>query len=517
MSPRKNYQPLLLLLLIALAACQSTENKEEQMGKKVLANATVYTTSAAGQKLAEQTDFPELVANVSLRLQPEETHQTITGIGGSFTEASAYLLNQLSQGNRDKIIQAYFSDEGARYSLTRTHINSCDFSLSNYAYVEDNDIELKTFSVAPDEDDIIPMIKDAIAASSDGFKIIASPWSAPPWMKTNNDWRGGSLKAEYQETWANYFAKYLAAYQAQGIEIWGITVENEPLGNASNWESMHFSAEEMTAFVGNHLGPTLAKDWPQIKILGFDQNRDEVKHWVDVMYQDSVAAQYFGGTAVHWYASTYEVFPEALQYAHAASPDKHLIQSEGCIDAEVPAWQNDEWYWSKEATDWGWDWASDETKYLHPKYVPVYRYARDLIGCLNNQVDGWVDWNMVLNRQGGPNWFENWCAAPVIVDEEADEVYFTPLYYTMAHFSKFIRPGGQRIGFELSDDSLQATAAKNPDGSIAVVLLNQETSPKSIELHLGEETKTFSIGGQSIQTVLIPGVEVDVEMSTETK
>ncbi|MEQ9168304.1 MAG: glycoside hydrolase family 30 protein, partial [Fulvivirga sp.] len=196
-------------------------------------------------------------------------------------------------------------------------------------------------------------------------------------------------------------------------------------------------------------------------------------------------------------------FPKELQYAHQKAPDKHLIQTEACVDAEVPKWQDDAWYWSKEATDWGWDWAPEKDKKYHPKYVPVYRYGRDIIGCLNNWVDGWIDWNMVLDKQGGPNWFKNWCIAPVIVDPEADEVYFTPLYYTMSHFSKYIRPGSKRIGFNNSNENLQVTAAKNPDGSIAVVILNEDKNPQSFSLSLGEETKQIVINGQAIQTVMI--------------
>ncbi len=169
----------------------------------------------------------------------------------------------------------------------------------------------------------------------------------------------------------------------------------------------------------------------------------------------------------------------------------------------MPKWQDDDWYWSKEATDWGWDWAPEDQKHLHPKYVPVYRYARDIIACLNHHVDGWVDWNMVLNRQGGPNWFENWCVAPVIVDETADEVYFTPLYYTMAQFSKFIRPGSQRIGLEVADEGLLATAVRNPDGTIAVALLNEGTTAKSFELRLDDQRTRISIGPQTVQTVVI--------------
>jgi glucosylceramidase len=442
---------------------------------------------------------------VDLFLRPEETFQQITGIGGSFTEASASLLNRLSPENREKIVQAYFGEEGARYSLTRTPMNSCDFSLGHYSYapVED-DIELLHFSVDEDMDDLIPMIREAMRISKDGFKIIASPWTAPPWMKSNKDWRGGKLLPEYYDTWALFFSKYLSAYRQEGIPIWGFTVENEPLGNDNNWESMHYTAEEMNTFVKNHLGPRLQSDGHEVKILGFDQNRDEeLLHWVDVMYGDEEAASFYDGTAVHWYASTYDYFPDALDYAYEKAPGKHLIQTEGCIDAEVPRWQDDAWYWSKEATDWGWDWAPEDRKHLHPKYVPVYRYARDIIGCLNHGVDGWIDWNMVLDRQGGPNWFKNWCVAPVIVDPEADEVYFTPLYYTMAQFSRFIRPGSYRIGFSLQDETLQATAVLNPDESIAVVVFNPGEEERSIHLHLGEKSTAFSIAPRAIQTLVI--------------
>jgi glucosylceramidase len=266
---------------------------------------------------------------------------------------------------------------------------------------------------------------------------------------------------------------------------------------------MHFSPEEMTAFVQNHLGPRLESDGHSAKILGYDQNREHLREWVDEMYKNEATSKYFDGTAIHWYASTFEVFPEALQYAHAKAPEKYLIQTEACVDAEVPKWKNDAWYWSKEATDWGWDWAPEDQKHLHPKYVPVYRYARDIIGCLNNWVDGWVDWNMVLNRQGGPNWFKNWCVAPVIVDPDQDEVYFTPLYHTMAHFSKFIRPGATRIGFENPDDEIMVTAARNPDGSVAIVVFNPTEQEKNLAIELDGQAAPLSISKQAIQTIVI--------------
>lgn len=483
------------VLILVLSSCQMKSDKLK---------IEVYETSKAGHQLEKRADFNGSGEAVNIHIIPENKFQTITGFGGSFTESSAYLLNQLSKENRELILNAYFGSEGAKYSLTRTHINSCDFSLKNYSYAPlKDDKELKSFSIEEDRDDIIPMIKEAMAISEEGFKIIASPWTAPPWMKDNDSYVGGKLLPEYYETWALFFSKYLDAYKNEGIDIWALTVENEPLGNGNNWESMHFSAEEMRDFVNHHMGPKLENDGHEVKILAYDQNRDELIEWAEIIYQNEASSKYFDGFAIHWYASTYDYFPETLQQTHQMAPEKYLIQTEACVDAEVPHWKDDQWYWSKEATDWGWDWASEETKHLHPKYVPVYRYARDIIGCLNNHVDGWVDWNMVLDRQGGPNWFKNWCVAPVIVDPDQDEVYFTPLYHTLAHFSRFIRPGAVRIGFENPDDSLMITAAQNPDGTIAVVVLNMNEEPKNINLKLGEKSANLQVSAQAIQTIIL--------------
>ncbi|MEN8858096.1 MAG: glycoside hydrolase family 30 protein [Flavobacteriaceae bacterium] len=469
-------------------------------------NIEVYETSASGNKLTRVSEFSSGASQSNIQLFPEKKYQTITGFGGSFTEASASLLNRLSNENRSKIIEAYFGETGAKYSLTRTHMNSCDFSLTNYSYSPvEGDKELKHFSIKEDKDDLIPMIKDAIAVSKDGFKIVSSPWTASPWMKDNKDWRGGKLLPEYYDTWALFFSKYRTAYKNEGIDIWGFTVENEPVGNDGNWESMHYTPEEMTNFVQHHLGPKLEKDGhDDVKILGFDQNRgEELEKWASVMYKDEASSKYYDGMAIHWYASTFDYFPESLQYTHNKAPNKYLIQTEACIDSEIPKWQDDAWYWKKEATDWGWDWAPEKDKHLHPKYSPVNRYARDIIGCLNNWVDGWIDWNMVLDTQGGPNWFKNWCVAPVIVDPEKDEVYFTPIYYTMSHFSKYIRPNAEVIDVQKTDKDLMVTAAKNIDGSIAVVIFNEGKEGKEFTLSLGELSKEISIKPQAIQTILI--------------
>lgn len=464
----------------------------------------IFETSASGNALTPIKTTKPATNSINISIHPQQSFQKITGFGGSFTQASAYLLNKLSAANRKKIIDAYFSEQGANYTLTRTHINSCDFSTHQYAYnTTDGDTALRQFDISEDEKYIIPMIKDAQKTSKEGFKIIASPWTAPPWMKDNNHWVGGKLLPKYYNTWALYFSKYFTAFKKHNINFWGITVENEPHGNGNNWESMIFSPKEMTDFVEFHLGPKLQKDgYGNIKILGYDQNRAGIQEWVDEMYRTPSSSKYYAGLAVHWYESTYDYFAEALQYAHNKNKSKHLINTEACIDSDVPAWKDDTWYWSKEATDWGWDWASEKEKHLHPKYVPVFRYATDIIGCLNNYVDGWIDWNMVLNKQGGPNWFKNWCAAPVLVDEDKDEVYFTPLYYTMAHFSKFIRPGATRIGFKNPDNDVMVTAAKNTNGTIAVVIFNPTEKQKNIALTLHNKTTHFVIAAKAIQTLV---------------
>jgi len=485
----------IVIAIIMLSAC----NTENQL------KVEVYETSESGNKLTRLSNFDSGESKTIITILPEKEYQTITGFGGSFTESSAYLLNKLSIEKRNKVLQAYFGEEGANYSLTRTHISSCDFSLSNYTYAPvADDVDLKHFSIKEDKDDLIPMIKDAMKISKDGFNIIASPWTAPPWMKDNKKYVGGKLLPKYNDSYALFFSKYLDAYKAEGINIWGVTVVNEPHGNGNNWESMHFSPKEMTDFVQNHLGPKLEADGKSgIKILGYDQNREGLKEWVDVMFKDVNSSKYFAGTAIHWYESTFKYFPKALQYAHHKAPNKYLIQTEACVDSEVPKWKDDAWYWKKEATDWGWDWAPEEQKEWHPKYAPVNRYARDIIGCLNNWVDGWIDWNMVLDTKGGPNWFKNWCVAPVIVKPETDEVYFTPIYYTLAHFSKYIRPGAKRIGFTNTDENLMVTSAKNPDGSIAVVVFNQGYKAKSFSLNFNDKNVHIEISPQAIQTIII--------------
>ncbi len=483
------------LLIILVLGCQNP-----QVDKYTI---EIFQTSRSGDKLKKVPESGKETSQI-IQILPNEKYQKITGFGGAFTESSAHLLNEISPQRRAEIIHAYFSKNGANYSLTRTHMNSCDFSLDHYSYaVHPNDTELVHFSIAPDLDDLIPMIKDAQSISKDGFKIVASPWTAPPWMKDNGDWYGGKLLPEYYSTWASFFSKYLSAYKNEGIDIWGVTVENEPLGNDSHWESMHYTPQEMSLFVKDHLGPQLKKDGWQTEILVYDQNRgEELEEWAKVLLTDEELKPWIYGTAVHWYTGTQNWFPKSLQYTHDLAPEKHIVHTEGCVDSEIPHWEDDGWYWQKEATDWGYDWAKPENKHNHPKYVPVYRYARDIIGCMNNWVEGWIDWNMVLDEKGGPNLASNWCVAPVLVNVEKDAVYYTPMYYVMSHFSKYIRPGSTRVGVSSSDNQLMVTATEK-DGNYTLVVLNMSPDNKLFQVELNGFSSNIEMEGEALQTIVL--------------
>ncbi|NVK26596.1 MAG: glycoside hydrolase family 30 protein [Flavobacteriia bacterium] len=467
--------------------------------------ATAIETSESGENWTEVDSYDGNPTWV-IKIDTSKTFQSITGFGGAFTESSAHLLMKLSPELREEVLRAYFDSEGCGYSLCRTHMNSSDFSLGSYSYAPiENDVDLEHFSIEEDRDDIIPVIKQAQSISTNGFKLIASPWTAPPWMKDNKAWFGGKLLPEYYSVWGDFFSRYIEAYEAEGIDIWAVTVENEPLGNDSHWESMHYTPDEMREFVVNHLAPSFEQNHIDARILIYDQNKGpELEEWGEALLTDSVLNSKVYGTAVHWYNSTYEWFPNSLQRTHDFAPSHHIISTEACVDAEVPHWRDDAWYWKKEATDWGWDWASPETKHYHTKYVPAYRYARDIIGDLNNWVEGWVDWNMVLDRQGGPNHAQNWCVAPVIADTSLNEVYYTPLYYVMGHFSKFIRPGAVRVALDsYNHDGIMTTCFRNEDGSFALVLLNMTSTDMPFEVRLNAQSWNFRLRAKSIQTVQI--------------
>ncbi|MBT8191662.1 MAG: hypothetical protein KJO29_14620 [Bacteroidia bacterium] len=303
--------------------------------------AFVYQTSQNGDKLRLITDdkkdtSPTVEKKATLQLLPDHKFQEYIGFGASFTESSAWNLATIPVDLRKEVLTKLFSPEkGAGFSLTRTHINSSDYSNGHYTYVEEGDATLSTFSVHEDMKgftgdennqvrhieliepgyDIIPMILEASSIPGANFKIIASPWSPPSWMKTGEtaEMTNGSLLPEYYGLWAKYLSKYVSAYKEKGINVWGITPQNEPLhAHDARWDSNGFTPEQGRDFLRDHLGPQLEKDGhlntndlnAGLRVLIYDHNKSEMINYVTSTYKDPEASKYAWGTAFHWYANS---------------------------------------------------------------------------------------------------------------------------------------------------------------------------------------------------------------------
>jgi glucosylceramidase len=498
-----------------------------------------------------------------ITVHPDQIKQTIYGIGSSFTESSAFVLAHLPPQQRREVMRNAFGAAGANFSLTRTHIGSCDFTVAGkYSYADEprtlgTGVDPQAFSIAPDtagfdpavypgikdaDYDLLPMIQEALAIKRSqrtaDLRIVASAWTAPPWMKDIEDWyvpmspennwqgTGGALKPEHYPTYADYLAKYLAAYERRGVPIWGLTPVNEPHGNSGQWESMHFSPASQNEFIKRYLGPRLqASVHPDTRILIYDQNRDGLEEWTDTILGDAETAEYVYGVAVHWYSSTFKVHEETFERVHAKFPDYPIFHTEGCIDdlgkdapdgiadpvrfKESGWFKNDAFWWNANATDWAYTapWASPSVA-DHPIYTPVHRYARNIIVSLDHWVAGWIDWNLVLDRRGGPNHVGNFCGAPIMIDTATGEVYYTPIYYVLAQFSRTIRPGDRAVQTArtlagLDADALHACATINDDGLISVQMLNTTKQPITCSLQIADRYADLTVPANSVQTVRV--------------
>ena len=546
---------LLLLSALWLSGCARGDDGPQ-------GTQEILLTSEAGAKLAilENVPFQTGVATDRvITVYPDSVKQTIDGIGSSFTESSAFVLAHLDPVARRELMERIYGEAGANFALTRTHIGSCDFSVEGkYSYAETpDDAELAAFTIAPDTEgfdrdtypgiedpnyDLLPMIQEALAikrAQGDGeLRIIASAWTAPPWMKdietwwipgnAENNWQGdaGSLKAEYVSVYADYLLRYLDAYETAGVDIWGLTPVNEPHGNGGHWESMHFSAESQNDFVQDHIGPRLRSGkHSDTRLLVYDQNRDGLEHWADTILSDPRSRDHVYGIAVHWYESTFRVYEDAFDRVHARFPEFQIVHTEGCIDnlgnaapggVSDPAgfqesgwFDNDAFWWNPNATDWAYtaEWAGPGAA-DHPRYTPVHRYARNIIVSLDHWVTGWVDWNVVLDREGGPNHVGNFCGAPIMIDTATREIYFTPVYHVLAQFSRTIRPGDRAVQTRrtldgLDPDALHACATINEDELLSVQVLNTTKTALPFALQIGKRYAEVTIPANSLQTVRV--------------
>ncbi len=527
-------------------------------------SSEVLLTSEAGDKLARKDNINFYCGAVDtgniIRVRPDVIKQTLHGIGSSFTEASAFVLAHLDEKKRAEVMNRVYGEQGANFSLARTPIGSTDFSVEGkYSYAEvKDDTTLSHFSIAVDQDgfsvdrypgikdtgfDLLPMIRQALeikqGQQDDDFRIVASAWTAPPWMKDIEDWYqpgtaetthdgiGGSLKPEYVETYADYLVRYLDAYRQQGVNLWGLTPVNEPYGNNGNWESMHFTPESQRDLIKRYLGPKLQQGgYRDIELFMLDHGRTDLEQWADVIYADPDSAKYVSGAAVHWYESTFKVYEDILERVHDKYPQHSIIHTEGCIDdlgkdappgvldpegyKESGWFDNDDFWWNDNASDWAYSATWDGVVAAdHPMYAPVHRYARNIIVSLNHWVSGWIDWNVVLDARGGPNHVGNYCGAPIMIDTSTGYVYYTPVYHVLAQLSKTIRPGDRAVQADkniitLDDDAIHASASIDDAGFLSIQVLNTTKRPIHYALQLGAQYAEVVIEPNALQTLRVP-------------
>ena len=391
--------------------------------------------------MQKQNDTEQQLINI----HPEAEYEVFGGFGAAITESAAVSWNKMSSDKKDELVKAYFSpDSGIGFNTARISIHSCDFSVSPYSYVKDNDMTLETFDISREREALIPFIK-AAEKYADKLEILASPWSPPPYMKDNNEWQGGHLKPDCYGLWAEYIKRYILEMKKCGVNIWGVTVQNETRHHQL-WESCVFTPEQEALFVKEYLGPLLYG--LNTEIFVYDHCKERIFERCLKFYKDAELKKYIAGIACHWYSGDH--FGE-IRLCKDKFPDKKVLMTEGCT-------------YSKE-------------KGMHKsnEWQQAEKYAHDIIGDLNAGLDRFFDWNITLNEENGPcHWREGraYCEAGIYCDTVNNELVYSPNYYFIGQFSKFIRPGAVRIGTSSYTSALETVAFKNPNGETAAVVYN---------------------------------------------
>ncbi len=467
----------------SLSIGQTLASKKNEQGHVI-----VYTSAKNTDFRLTPTDtltFKEfgqpLETQVCVFVDPKHSFQTFIGIGGAFTDAAAETFGAMSKSTQAEFLKAYYDPkDGIGYTLGRTTIHSSDFSSESYTYVADNDKDLKTFNIQHDKEFRIPMIKQAIKAAGGKLPLYASPWSPPAWMKdTKNMLQGGKLLPEYRSAWADYYIKFIKSYENEGIPIWGLTVQNEPMAKQS-WESCIFSAEDERDFIKTYLGPALVKaGLKDKKLIAWDHNRDLIYQRASTILDDPEAAKFVWGIGYHWYetwtGSSMQF--DNLQRTKESFPNKNIMLTEACIEK----------FKFEEINDW--------------RLGEKYGYS--MINDFNSGSVAWTDWNLLLDQTGGPNHVKNFCFAPLIYDKAALKLHYTNIYYYLGHFSKFIRPGAKRISSSSNRDILQTTAFRNSDGSMAVIIMNSSEKEMDYNLWINGNAVAVKSLPHSIATLCI--------------
>jgi glucosylceramidase len=486
------YLLYLLAVLLPLSCSQQNSAPVRGSGNPSVYPAegktvTVYTTADSTDLRLARTasvQFKKLETTlenqVYVFVNPEKTYQTFLGVGGAITDAAAETFARLPKEKQDELLTAYYDpDKGIGYDLARTNINSCDFSSGSYTYVKEGDRKLETFNIDHDKQFKIPLIKMAMDKTGNKLTLFASPWSPPAFMKDNGDMlHGGKLKTDFYDTWALYYTKFIKSYEKEGIPIWGITIQNEPMATQT-WESCIYSATDERDFLKLYLGPVMEQEGlKRVKIIVWDHNRDLMVQRAETIFDDPDASKYAWGMGFHWYESWSggdKMFGN-VGIVSSTWPDKNLLFTEGCPESFNAA----RYYF----------WGLGEA------------YGRNMINDFNNGAVGWTDWNILLDETGGPNHVGNFCFAPVHADTRTGKLIYTNSYYYIGHFSKFIRPGAKRILSASSRSMLITTAFINTDGKVVVVVMNNTGTKSKYNLCIGPDYVEIESLPHSIQTLV---------------
>lgn len=488
----KNYKYILCGVTFALMACQpkqqAPEAKDEIEITRVPGKVEVYQTaentedriSKVGDLMLSDFGRPS-ERQACVFIDPKHKFQTYIGVGGAITDAAAEVFAKLPKDKQQDLLTAYYDKvDGIGYDFGRTNIASCDFSSASYDYVEEGDSALTGFTIEHDRQYRIPLIKQALKTAGGSLLLFVSPWSPPAWMKDNNDrLHGGHLLDAYKQAWANHYIKFINAYEAEGIPVWGLSVQNEPMA-LQIWESCVYTDTEERDFVKNYLGPTLEKaGLADKKLIVWDHNRDLIYQRASTMLNDQEAAKYVWGVGFHWYEpwTGGDMQFDNLSRVKEAFPDVNLVFTEGCVER-----------FSMERIN---NWALGE------------RYAHSMINDFNCGTVAWTDWNILLDETGGPNHVGNFCFAPVHANTQTGELLFTNSYYYIGHFSKFIQPGAKRISCSSNRTAIESTAFENPDGTIVVIVMNSGEQDMPYRIWIEGHAAEINSPAHSIQTLIL--------------
>ena len=429
------------------------------------------TTADATKLLARQPDQPLTKAapppGTTLVVDDATQYQEIVGFGAAMTDASAWLIeNRMSASQRDRLMQELFGrNPGLGLSFMRLTIGASDFSLHDYSFDDmpagQTDPTLLHFSIDSSRAYVLPAVKQALVINP-RLKIMASPWSAPGWMKTTRSLVKGTLTAGGYPAFAEYLRRYVRAYEAEGVPIFALTVQNEPHFEPENYPGMALDPPARAKFLREHLGPLFARDGLQTRILDWDHNWDQPQSPLAVL-ADSSARRYLAGVAWHCYNGDVS----AQGVVHDAFPEKDAYFTE-CS---------------------GGNWSPDFAANLQ------FFIGRLVIGSTRNWAKGILLWNLALDETYGPHLGGCAdCRGVVTIGSTTGLVTRNVEYYALAHASRFVRPGARRVASSSDVDSVQSVAFRNgDDGSKVLIVLNTARVERTVIVQWKNESFSFVV------------------------